>query len=226
MLRVRPILFTADASAWKHVLEALGLVCVQNQAGWMEFDAGSGRVALHHSPTGSPGGTVFGVEVGDLAEFARRTVADGTRAELIDADLGQAVRITAHDGFTFLADKATSRTTSPDADPALAVVGTWLAPDVPQAAGDMRNIGARARNMSPGAADFTCKNGGILQVRQSGSTSSGPLAFEYDGDPAALEVRLAAAGLTAARSGGSLTVPAPGGASISVALPRPTPAQP
>ncbi|HKU31345.1 MAG TPA: hypothetical protein VJQ60_12715, partial [Arthrobacter sp.] len=114
----------------------------------------------------------------------------------------------------------------PDADPALAVVGTWLAPDVPQAARDMRNIGARARNMSPGAADFTCKNGGILQVRQSGSTSSGPLAFEYDGDPAALEVRLAAAGLTAARSGGSLTVPAPGGASISVALPRPTPAQP
>ncbi|UKA63253.1 VOC family protein [Arthrobacter sp. FW306-04-A] len=221
MLRVRPIQFTSDVAAWKHLLVALGLVCVVDRGDWVEFDAGSGRVALHRTAADSPddGTTVFGVEVGDLAEFARRTVADGTRAELFDADHGQAVRITAQDGFTFPADKATSRATSPEADPGLAVVGTWLTPDVPGAAQELRNIGARPRNMSTDAADFSTKNGGILLVRQSSETAAGGLSFEYDGDLAALEARLTAAGLRAARTGSLLTVQAPRGGTITVAGP-------
>jgi hypothetical protein len=222
MLRVRPIQFTSDIVGWKHLLEALGLVCVEDRGDWMEFDAGSGRVALHGASADSAesadsGTTVFGVEVGDLAEFARRTVADGTRAELFDADHGQAVRITAQDGFTFLADKAASRTTNPEADPGLAVVGTWLTPDVPQAAKELRHIGARPRHMSTDAADFTTKNGGILLVRKSPDTVAGGLAFEYDGDLAALHARLVAAGLAAVQAGSDLTIQGPGGRTISVA---------
>jgi hypothetical protein len=221
MLRVRPIQFTSDVAAWKHLLTMLGLVCIEDHGDWVDFDAGSGRVALHRTATDSPddGTTVFGVEVGDLAEFARRTVADGTRAELFDADHGQAVRITARDGFTFLADKASSRTTSPEADPDLAVVGTWLTPDVPGAGQELRNIGARSRHVSAKFADFSTKNGGILLVRESSEPAGGGLSFEYDGDLAALEARLAAAGLSAARTGSILTIQAPRGGTISVAGP-------
>jgi hypothetical protein len=221
MLRVRPIQFTSDVAGWKHLLTALGLACVGDRGDWVEFDAGSGRVALHRVSPGSldspgDGTTAFGVEVGDLAEFARRTVADGTRAELFDADHGQAVRITAQDGFTFLADKASSRTTSPDADPGFAVVGTWLTPDVTRAAQELRNIGARPRHASPDFADFSTKNGGFLLVREASETTAGALAFEYDGDLAALEARLTAAGLEAARAGSLLTVQAPRGLTLSV----------
>ncbi|MHC6219158.1 hypothetical protein [Arthrobacter sp. MMS24-S77] len=218
MLRVRPVQFTSDVAAWKHLLVALGLVCVEDHGDWVEFDAGSGRVALHRA-SADGGATVFGVEVGDLAEFARRTAADGTRAELFDADHGQAVRVTARDGFTFLADKAASRTTSPEADPGLAVVGTWLTPDVQGAAQEVRNIGARPRRASPDFADFSTKNGGILLVRESPETASGDLAFEYDGDLTALLARLTAAGIEAARAGSVLTIATPRGGTISVAGP-------
>jgi hypothetical protein len=222
MLRVRPIQFTSDVAGWKHLLVTLGLVCVEDRGDWAEFDAGSGRVALHRASPGSPddGTTVFGVEVGDLAEFARRTVADGTRADLFDADHGQAVRITAQDGFTFLADKASSRTASPEADPGLAVVGTWLTPDVPGAAQELRNIGARPRHVSADFADFSAKNGGILLVQESPETAAGGPAFEYDGDLAALETRLTAAGLAAARTGSLLTIQAPRGGTVSVTRPH------
>lgn len=248
MLRVRPVQFTSDIAGWKHLLGALGLVCVEDHGARLEFDAGSGRVALRSAAPGAPedGTVAFGVEVGDLAEFARRTVADGTRAELFDADHGQAVRVTAQDGFTFLADKAASRTTSPDADQALAVVGTWLTPDVSAAAQDLRNIGARPRHASTDLADFSTKNGGILVVRKAPETAAGGLAFEYDGDLAALEARLTAArvaaalvaavglaaagvaavGLAAARvapvfASPILTVQAPGGGTITISSSAP-----
>ncbi|GAB3570518.1 hypothetical protein GCM10027405_35310 [Arthrobacter alkaliphilus] len=205
MLRVRPVQFTSDVAGWKRLLGALGLVCTEDHGGRVEFDAGSGRVALRSAAPGAPddGTVAFGVEVGDLAEFARRTVADGTRAELFDADHGQAVRVTARDGFTFVADKAISRTTRPEADPGLAVVGTWLTPDVSGAAQELRNIGARPRHAYTDLAEFSTKNGGILSVRKAPATAAGGLAFEYDGDLAALEARLAAAGLTAALAAGS-----------------------
>jgi hypothetical protein len=54
MLRVRPIQFTSDVAAWKPLLEALGLVCVQDRGDWVEFDAGSGKVALHRTAADSP----------------------------------------------------------------------------------------------------------------------------------------------------------------------------
>jgi len=227
MLRVRPIHFTSRLDEWERLLTALGMVKTVDEPTWREFDAGSGRLALHFVEQGSAedGTTSLGVEVGDLKEFARRTkeagaaastTAGGTTAELIEADHGPSCRITAADGFSFLADPATragdgSWDGSPDADPGLAVVGVWFAEDAVAAAQTLRSIGARPRPVpgsGVGGADtdtntaesesFAAKNGGILMVGAGTGTGSAGLGFEYAGDLDALRQRLEEAGHEAA----------------------------
>jgi hypothetical protein len=223
MLRVRPIHYTSRMDQWERLLSDLGMVRTVNNGDWQEFDAGSGRLALHRVAAGVAGGghagagsgsgdtpgdgpvldgrTDFGVEVGDLAEFARRTnlagVEDGTTlAELVSARHGDTCRITGEDGFGFFADKAAHGAQCADADPALAVVEVWFTPDAAAAAQTLRNMGARFRP-APDAdetADFTAKNGGVLMVRPAGGAPRSGLGFEYTGDLSALHDRLAAAG--------------------------------
>lgn len=204
MLRARPIHFTSRLEPWAELLEALGLVVTSTDQDWMEFDAGSGRLALHRTAHGSPedGATVFAVEVGVLDEFARRTREDGTIAEVTEAAHGETVQITARDGFTFLADpgqRASDGTwaTSDRADPALSVVATWVSPDVVNAAHELRNIGARPRSSDDESATFTTKNGGILRVVHGAEAESGDLAFEYDDGLEPLLDRLHEAGIDA-----------------------------
>lgn len=209
MLRVRPIHFTSRPEAWESLLTALGMVKTADHGSWREFDAGAGRLGLHIAQAGASddGATVFGVEVGDLEEFARRTNMASedtgtTPAELIQADHGKSCRITGKDGFSFLADPATRAkdgtwASSPEADPALAVVGVWFTEDAADAAQSLRDIGGRFRP-SPDAdetADFIAKNGGVLMVRPASGAPRSGLGFEYDGDLDALQDRLAAAGL-------------------------------
>lgn len=218
MLRVRPALFVSDLEAWSSFLEALGMIRTVDQPDHREFDAGGGRISVIHRQTpadlGQPTGlgqqhvtVVFGVEVGDTAEFARRTVADGTPAVVVDD--GAAAEVTGRDGFVFRADKAIHGAVCADADPDLAVVGVWLTPDVDGAAQDLRNIGARPRRTDGGKpgdepdgggisaegsgdgnravqeADFTAKNGGIL-VARSGTVDDGEGEdFEGAGVPGA-----------------------------------------
>lgn len=229
MLRVRPIHFTSRLDQWERLLEDLGMVKTVDEPTWREFDAGAGRLALHVAEAGSAedGTTSFGVEVGDLAEFGRRTNeagagtsaqggagTPGTTVELIEADHGPSCRVTAGDGFSFLADPATRASdgtwsTSADADPGLAVVGVWFAADPTAAARTLRDIGARPRpvpgSAATGSADadtveteaFTAKNGGVLMVGTAGAgsgTGSAGLGFEYSGDLEGLRERLAGAG--------------------------------
>jgi hypothetical protein len=218
MLRVRPIHYTSRMDQWERLLSALGMVRTAQDGDWQEFDAGSGRLALHRVAAGAGGGgttpegnaldgnvldgrTDFGVEVGDLAEFARRTNAAGVEegtspAELLRAEHGETCRITGEDGFGFFADKAAHGAQCADADPALAVVEVWFSPDAAAAAQTLRNMGARLRP-SPDddeTADFTAKNGGVLMVRPASGTARSGLGFEYSGDLSALRDRLAAAG--------------------------------
>ena len=204
MLRVRPIRYTSRMDQWGELLSALGMVRTVNDGDWQEYDAGSGRLALHRVDTGAGAGagrTDFGVEVGDLAEFARRTnlagVEDGTSpAELLQARHGDTCRITGEDGFGFFADKAAHGAQCADADPALAVVEVWFTPDAAAAAQTLRNMGARLRPAPDDdeTADFTAKNGGVLMVRPAGGAARSGLGFEYTGDLSALRDRLAAAG--------------------------------
>jgi hypothetical protein len=208
MLRVRPIHFTSRMDEWEGLLTDLGLVKTTDDGAWREFDAGAGRLALHAAEAGTPddGTTAFGVEVGDLEEFARRTNEAGaetgnTAAELVSADHGDSCRITGEDGFTFLADPAAPAAdgtwaTDATADPSLAVVGVWFTEDAPAAAGTLRSIGARFRPVpdDDDTADFTAKNGGVLMVRIGSGPARAGLGFEYDGDLDVLRSRLTAAG--------------------------------
>ncbi len=218
MLRVRPIHFTSRLDQWERLLTGLGMVKTVDEPTWREFDAGAGRLALHFAEAGSAedGTTSFGVEVGDLAEFARRTneagaPAGGATAEVIEADHGSTCRVTSPDGFSFLADQAARASDgtwagSPEADPGLAVVAVWFAADPTAAARTLRDVGARPRPV-PGAAGrpgteeseaFTAKNGGVLMLgAAAGSgpgTGSAGLGFEYAGDLDGLRGRLAGAG--------------------------------
>ena len=208
MLRVRPVHFTSRLDQWERLLLDLGLVKTSDEATWREFDAGSGRLALHFTEEGSAadGTTSFGVEVGDPEEFARRTneagaAGGGTTAEVIEADHGSSCRITATDGFSFLADPAVRAADgtwagSAEADPAIAVVGVWFSEDAAGAAETLRSIGARPRPVPDNdeTADFTAKNGGVLMVRAAAGPGRAGLGFEYDGDLDALRNRLAEAG--------------------------------
>ncbi|MBT2531234.1 VOC family protein [Arthrobacter sp. ISL-48] len=208
MLRVRPVHFTSRMEPWEQLLTVLGLAKTADDGSWREFDAGAGRLALHLAEAGAPndGTTVLGVEVGDLAEFARRTnqagpEAGSTPAELIDTDHGESCRITGQDSFSFLADPAArtadgSWATSQHADGALAVVGVWFTEEPAAAAQTLRDIGARFRPVPDDdeTADFTAKNGGVLMVRPASGPPRSGLGFEYDGDLDTLRDRLTAAG--------------------------------
>jgi hypothetical protein len=203
MLRVRPLHFTSRLDSWDSLLTALGMIRTENDGGWRVFDAGSGRLALHAVPAGAAedGTTALAVEVGDLAEFARRTNLaaedDGAApAELVTADHGEACRITAPDGFSFLADKAAHGAQCADADPALAVVGVWFTEDPAAASRTLQQVGARPRPVpdQDDTADFAAKNGGILMVRPASGTPRSGLGFEYDGALEPLQERLATAG--------------------------------
>ena len=225
MLRVRPIHFTSRLDEWERLLTGLGMVKTVDEPTWREFDAGSGRLALHVVEQGSAedGTTSLGVEVGDLLEFARRTneagaaagtTAAGTNAELIDADHGPSCRITAADGFSFLADPATRTTDgswggSAAADPGISVVGVWFSEDAVAATRTLRDIGALPRPLpgsGVGNADadtaeseaFTAKNGGILMVGAGTGAGRAGLGFEYAGDLTVLRGRLSEAGNEAA----------------------------
>lgn len=223
MLRARPIHFTSRPEQWAELLEALGLVSTVEDKDRFEFDAGSGRLALRrvaaHDPAGPQDGTtVFGVEVGVLDEFARRTRDDGTIAEITEAAHGETVQVTARDGFTFLADPARRAgdgtwATSDQADPALAVVATWVSPGVDDSAQELRNIGARPRTADDESATFTTKNGGILRIVHGPAPESGDLAFEYDGGLEPLLHRLTEAGIEARISDDVLYIANPDAAS-------------
>jgi hypothetical protein len=224
MLRVRPIHFTSRLDQWERLLTDLGMVKTVDEPTWREFDAGAGRLALHFVEEGSAedGTTSFGVEVGDLAEFARRTseagapagpdTAASTTAELIEADHGPSCRVTSRDGFSFLADPATrasdgSWAGAADAEAGLAVVAVWFAEDPTAATETLRDIGARprpvpdaggARTDTGESEAFTAKNGGVLMVGAAAGSAPGTaragLGFEYDGDLEGLRERLAEAG--------------------------------
>lgn len=216
MLRVRPVHFTSRIESWKKFLTALGMVQTEDDGGWQVFDSASGRLALHGAEAGAgeDGRTVFAVEVGDVAEFARRTnlsaresgqqgqgtQGDGTQlAELVTADHGEACRISAPDGFSFLAEEAIHGAQCADAEPALAVAGVWYTAEPEAAIRTLLHVGARPRPVPDNdeTADFTAKNGGVLLVRPASGPPRSGLGFEYDGGLEPLQERLNDAGFAA-----------------------------
>jgi hypothetical protein len=224
MLRVRPILFTSALDDYASLLTALGLSCTENHADWRVFDSGRGKVGLQQDDVGLQDGSVqLGFEIRDRDIFVRRTLADGTRAELVDSDHGPAAQVTAPDGFSFLADAVAQDSPPKGVHPGPpTVVQLWHTPDVDAARKVMADIGARPVQPRPdgtGSIRFQAKNGGLVEVHLSGVSGVG-LCLEYDGGQAALRARLTAAGLTselaAEPDGDVLRVHTPGGAAMRV----------
>lgn len=226
MLRVLATHYTSALSELRRLLMDLGLVPGEEGDGWAVLDAHSGRVRLRTAERGSArdGATVFGVEVRDAAEFARRTADDGGRAALEETPAGARVRITGPDGFEFLAEPTEHAGRYVDADPDLTVRLEWVTRDADGAAATLAAIGGRPRGTAAdeatGAREFTAKNGGVLAAvpADADTPRSGGLTFEYAGNPGELSARLALAGWNAVgrtREGhmASRYVPdAPGGA--------------
>lgn len=228
MLRVRPLVHTADTAGAAGFLEALGLHPANDRAmngTSAVFDAGSGRVAVHGGTPGAPtegtaeGTTTLAFDVADVREFARRTREAGTPVELLEEDSGVAARITASDGTSFLARTGPRETGAP-ASP-LTVLVLWSTPDVGTAVRVLEDIGARPRTGSDTGMgpDFTAKNGGLVAVHAAERIAI-DLAFEYDGDVRTLVGALTATGcepvVVDEGHGLSLRVRAPWGAEVLI----------
>ncbi|WP_026819369.1 glyoxalase/bleomycin resistance/dioxygenase family protein [Arthrobacter castelli] len=112
MLRVRPIHFTSRMADYRKLLTGLGLSVSVDNDGYTEFDAGSGRMAIHLAESGAAddGTTALGFEIRDLDEFIRRTNEAGTTAKVYEAGHGTAAKITAADGLVFLCDPVPANT--------------------------------------------------------------------------------------------------------------------
>ncbi len=224
MLRVRPHVHTSDLHGGAGFLQALGLAPTLKpvpHASSAVFDAGSGCVALHFCPPGSAdeGRTSLAFDVGDVREFARRTEASGTAVELSEDGHGLAVRITAPDGESLLANAGPRETGAP-ASP-LSVLAIWSTDDVGPAVTILEAIGARPRTGSGADPrhDFRAKNGGLVAVR-AGESTTVELAFEYDGDVRDLSDSLTAGGFDSMvvdeSHGRSLRVHAPWGTAVRI----------
>ncbi len=164
MLRVRPVHYTSRIDEFAAKLENQGLRCVENHGSWRVFDSGSGKVGVHAAEAGSAedGTTELGFEVRDCEIFVRRTLKDGTQAELVASRHGITACVTAPDGFSFLADPSTDLSLPAD-DAPLAITVTWRTPDIAAANKVLADIGARLVAERPGGgALFRAKNGGFV----------------------------------------------------------------
>ncbi|WP_104180580.1 VOC family protein [Arthrobacter sp. B0490] len=224
MLRVRPVVATSDLPAAAGFLRTLGLHPAQEPVAddtCAMFDAGSGRVALRSCAPGSgeEGRAALAFDVGDVREFARRTVEAGTAVGLSREGSLLTARIAAPDGTSFPAEEGPRETGAP-ASP-LAVLALWSTPDVDLAARVLRDMGAKPRTGSAAGTphDFQAKNGGLVAVRAAARRGVG-LAFEYDGDVRDLLGPLTAGGsepvVSDGSNGWSLRVRAPWGTEVRI----------
>ncbi|AIY02810.1 hypothetical protein ART_3211 [Arthrobacter sp. PAMC 25486] len=180
MLRVRPVHFTSMLDEYATHLEDQGMRCVENDGDWRVYDSGNGKVGVHLAEAGSTmdGTTVLGFEVRDHEIFVRRTLEDGTGAELVESRHGSAARVTAPDGFTFLADPVTDLS-MPGTDALLSVTALWSTPDPAAANKVLADIGAKHVHDYPaGGALFRAKNGGLVATTK-GETSGVELEIRH-----------------------------------------------
>lgn len=218
MLRVRPILYTSHTDAYAALFLALGLSSADDGDACLLFNSGHGKVGLHFAAPGSPeeGTTALGFELRDAEIFVRRTLEDGTVAQLLDAGHGPSAsprasaKVTAPDGFSFLADPVTDLSLpEPDAPGTLTVLQLWQTHDPAAAHKVLVDIGAKlvATSEADGGALFRAKNGGLTAIRP-GAGNAVELAFEYSGDIGRLAAELTARGVSAERSGTTLLLSA------------------
>ena len=165
MLRVRPLILTPHFDATVTQLRELGLDTLEIGSDCADFDSGNDKVREIREST-QASRTELAFELRDATIFVRRTLADGSHAELADTDNGPGAKVTAPDGFSFsLAESEDLRLPHPDT--ALAVTAIWRTPDTAAANKVLANIGAKfVRDLPDGGALYRAKNGGFVATAQ------------------------------------------------------------
>lgn len=182
----RPIRFTADLPAWRSVLEALGGVLIHEATGWVVYQLGSGRVALHRGDGDEgegPGVTTFCVETPEpLEEAVARVRAAGVPIDLEETGHGTAGVVRAADGTLVTLDAPTpGEGVAPE--PRLAVLPIWYAADVSLPRAVLESLGGRPEIVGDdgGWTELAFPGGGRAGVHRA-EGSGVELAFWWDGD--------------------------------------------
>jgi hypothetical protein len=200
-LTVRPIRFTARLDPWRRVVETLGGVVISEHPGWIVFQMGSGRLALHAASAEQPPGTALALETTvPLAEAVELAAQRGVPIALGETDHGTAGIVRAPDGTTFTLDIPTPAPPGAAATlEQLTVLQLWYSADTSMVATVLEGVGARRRIVGDdhGWIDFTCAGGGLSAAHRD-RTPRVELAFEWDGDVEDVQALLAGAGIPSA----------------------------
>ncbi|MDO5738981.1 MAG: hypothetical protein Q4P07_02415 [Ornithinimicrobium sp.] len=201
-LTARPIRFTADIPAWRTILAALGGTLISEAPGWLVYQLGSGRIALHASSQDRPAGSsAIGLETSSPLEWAvKAAAAAGAPISLAHTAHGPSAQVDAKDGTVFSLDSVT---------PAAAGVGPtqgeltslaiWHTPLGGHARSIFTALDARPRVLADDEmwTDFRCDGGGLLAVHAA-DTVGAELAFEWAGNVEEAKALLDAAGVQSA----------------------------
>lgn len=105
----RPIRFTADIPAWRTLLETLGSTLISEHPGWLVYQLGGGRVALHAASEKQPAGsTALAVETpAELSKAIDAAAARGVPITLEESEHGPAGHVRATDGTFVWLDSPT-----------------------------------------------------------------------------------------------------------------------
>lgn len=196
----RPIRFTGDLTAWRTIVETLGGTLISEHPGWLVYQLGSGRLALHAaSVEQQPGVTTLGVETPQSLEEAVQDAAGrGIPVTLEQSDHGPAGVVRAGDGTWSWLDSPTAVEVGDGQarDGRLSVLQIWYGPDPGLPRTTFEGLGARARIVGDDGTwtDLTFPGGGLTAAHASEEAGT-ELAFEWDGDVEDAQRLLEAAGV-------------------------------
>lgn len=193
----RPIRFTGDIPAWQRILETLGGALLDEHPGWLVYQLGGGRVALHAASEEQPAGrTVLTVEdPTPLAKAVDAAAARGVPVTLEDSDHGPAGHVRPTDGTFLWLDQPTpgeAQATRTE----LSTLQIWYGPDAGMIRGVLEGLGAQPRLVGDNGTwtDFTYAGGGLAAAHAAEETGT-ELAFEWAGDVEEAKALLDAAGI-------------------------------
>lgn len=193
----RPIRFTGDTPGWQRILETLGGTLISEHPGWLVYQLGGGRVALHSaSAEQPPGRTVLAVEdPTPLRQAVDAAAARGVPVTLEDSDHGPAGHVRPTDGTFLWLDQPTpgdARATRPE----LSTMQIWYGPDTGLIRGVLEGMGAQPRLVGDDGVwtDLSYPGGGLAAVHAAEETGT-ELAFKWAGDVEDAQALLEEAGV-------------------------------
>lgn len=183
----RPIRFTAEIPGWQRILESLGGSLISEHPGWLVYQLGGGRVALHAASEEQPAGTTtLAVEdPTELTKAVQAAAARGVPVTLEESDHGPAGVVRAGDGTLLWLDSPTPVEVGPGTAerPQLSTLQIWYGQDTGLIRGVLEGLGATPRLVGDDGTwiDLTYPGGGLAAAHAADATGT-ELAFEWDGD--------------------------------------------